>query len=525
MSTRAADNMQEKHASAGVAMSLATLSMAAASGLQALLYLNSFGVDGRTDGFFVAFALYTIVGVFSQSIRMTSANLLIGDRPRLLTAEYGACLGLIAIPMLILTIPLADQFAHLLAPGLDAADRAVTADALPLLGLAAALQLWAAGGATLLAVRDRFNSIAAAYIFGAALGLVVYVAVAPLADELVLGWSMLAMAVGTLAVMLVGLRGARPEPARAASKPSFAPARLVSMSGLILARTAIYLVFNALYMVTLAFAGGYAEGDATVLSYAYLFASYLVAGTAFALGLSRIADMRRGVLGEWRQMLTDTVPSGFRYSMLIVAPAMAALIVAGAPLIGELLPHSFDAGDVETLRVFAALLAPWAVAALLVNLLLPALLALGHGRLVNALAPPLLILHIGVTALGGALLGSDGVVGAAFIAPAAFAAVLFFVGVREGRWALARTLAGDGGRLSAFAAASFGGAAALAALLADGLAEALLAGALGCALYAGCLLLAVPRLVGVLLGAIRKAPSVDQAAEAPRPASSSISAR
>ena len=75
--------MQKKHASAGVAMSVATLSMAAASGLQALLYLNSFGVNGRTDGFFVAFALYTIVGVFSQSIRMTSANLLIGDRPRL----------------------------------------------------------------------------------------------------------------------------------------------------------------------------------------------------------------------------------------------------------------------------------------------------------------------------------------------------------------------------------------------------------------------------------------------------------
>lgn len=513
MSSQVADSMQRKHASAGVAMSVATLSMAAASGLQALLYLNSFGVNGRTDGFFVAFALYTIVGVFSQSIRMTSANLLIGDRPRLVTVEYGVCLGLIAIPILILTIPFADQFAHLLAPGLDSADRAVTADALPLLGLAAAMQLWSAGGATLLAVRDRFNAIAAAYIVGAAVGLVTYVAVAPLADELALGWSMLAMAVGTLAVMLGGLRQARPQ--RASAKPSFAPARLVSMSGLILARTAIYLVFNALYMVTLAFASGYAEGDATVLSYAYLFASYLVAATAFALGLSRIADMRRGVLGEWREMLTDTVPSGFRYSMLIVAPAMAGLIVAGAPLIGELLPHSFDHGDVETLRVFAALLAPWAVAALLVNLLLPALLALGHGRLVNALAPALLALHIAATAVGGMLLGSDGVVGAAFLAPAAFAGVLLCVGVEEGRWALVRTLAGDGGRLAAFAAASFGGAALLAALFASGLTEALVAGALGCVFYGACLLVAVPRLVGVLLGAIRPKPGADPAEAAP----------
>ena len=119
MPSQVADSMQKKHASAGVAMSVATLSMAAASGLQALLYLNSFGVNGRTDGFFVAFALYTIVGVFSQSIRMTSANLLIGERPRLVTAEYGVCLGLIAIPILILTIPFADQFAQLLAPGLE----------------------------------------------------------------------------------------------------------------------------------------------------------------------------------------------------------------------------------------------------------------------------------------------------------------------------------------------------------------------------------------------------------------------
>ena len=296
MPSHTADTLQEKHASAGVAMAVATLSMAAASGLQALLYLNSFGVNGRTDGFFVAFVLYTVIGVFSQSIRMTSANLLIGDRPRLLTFEYAACLGLIAIPVLVLTIPFAGQFAHLLAPGLDAADRSVTVDALPLLGIAAVLQLWSAGGATLLAVRDRFNAIARAYVAGAVAGLVVYLVVSPLADELVLGWSMLAMALVTLLAMLLGLRGARPESASA--RPSFAPARLASMAGLILARTAIYLVFNALYMVTLAFASGYAEGDATVLSYAYLFASYLVAGTAFALGLSRIADMRRGALGK-----------------------------------------------------------------------------------------------------------------------------------------------------------------------------------------------------------------------------------
>ena len=517
------ETLQSKHASAGVAMSVATLSMAAASGIQALLYLSSFGVNGRTDGFFVAFALYAIVGVFSQSIRMTSANLLIGERPRLLPVEYAVCLGLVALPMLVLTIPFAGQLAHLLAPGLDAANRAVTVEALPLLGLAAAIQLWSAGGATLLAVRDRFGSIAVAYIAGAAAGLLAYVVAKPLAEELVLGWSMLAMALVTLLTMLLGLRGAAPRPA-ARMRPSFAPARLASMSSLILARTAIYLVFNALYMVTLAFAGGYAEGDATVLSYAYLFASYLVAATAFALGLSRIADMRRGALGSWRDVLVDTVPSGFRYSMLIAAPATAALIVAGAPLIGSLLPHSFDSADVATLREFAALLAPWTVAALLVNLFLPALLALGRGRLVNAMAPALLVLHVVATALGGSLFGSAGVVGAAFVAPAAFAAALFLIGVHSGRRPLMFTLAGDGGRLSAFAAGSFAAGGLLGGALLGGLPEAVLAGALGCVLYAACLLVAVPRLLRVAVAAVRPSSAGAQAADV-RPTSSSISAR
>ena len=65
--------LREKHAHAGVAMAVATLAMAVASGVQALLYLSSHGINGRTDGFFVAFALYSSFGVFSQSIRVTSA--------------------------------------------------------------------------------------------------------------------------------------------------------------------------------------------------------------------------------------------------------------------------------------------------------------------------------------------------------------------------------------------------------------------------------------------------------------------
>jgi len=484
-------------------MAVATVAMGATSGIQALLYLSSFGINGRTDGFFVAFALYTSFGVFSQSIRVTAAPLLVGAKPRLGPREFAIALLAIAVPVAIATIPLAGPFAALLAPGLGSAGRGVTESALPILGLAMILQLWAAGGATLLAVRDRFDRIAFAYIAGAVSGLVVYLAVSGSAGELSLGWSMLAMAVVTGAVMLDGVRAART--AASGPRPALAPRRVVRSVGLVLGSTMIYLAFNGLYVITLAFVGTYDAGDATVLSYAYLFASYLVAATGFALGMSRIADMRRGALADWREVIADTVPAGFRYAMLLVAPALAALIAGGATLIGEVLPSSFDASQVAQLRVFAALLCAWTVAALLVNLLLPALFALGRAKIVNALAIPVVVLHVGITALGGALFGANGVVGAFFLAPLLFAAVLLVVGAGRGSGKIARELARDGLRFALFAAACFGIGTVVGEAIGSGIATPLLTVGIGSILYGSLSLRLAPGQMRLLVGAVRPA--------------------
>jgi peptidoglycan biosynthesis protein MviN/MurJ (putative lipid II flippase) len=498
-----AAEFREKHAHAGVAMAVATLAMGATSGIQALLYLSSFGIGGRTDGFFIAFALYTSFGVFSQSIRVTSAPLLVGKRARLTPVELAVALGAIAVPVAIATIPLAGPLASLLAPGLGEEGRSVTESALPILGLAMILQLWAAGAATLLAVRDRFDRIAFSYIAGAISGLVVYLAVAGVAGELSLGWSMLAMAVVTAATMLEGVRASRPRGSRIRIQGG--PGRLVRCVWMVLSSTAIYLAFNCLYVITLAFASKYGAGGATVLSYAYLFASYLVAATGFALGMSRIADMSRGALADWREVIADTVPAGFRYAMLLVAPALAALIAGGATLIGEVLPSSFDATQVEQLRVFAALLCAWTLAALLVNLLLPALFALGRTRLVNLLAPAVVALHAGVTALAGSLFGVNGVVGAFCIVPLLFAAVLLVVGAGRGWIAIARELTRDGLRFIVSAGVSFGIGSVLAESFTDGLATPLLAIGVGVVLYGLMTSQLAPRQVRLLVGAVRPA--------------------
>jgi len=501
------EGLREKHAHAGVAMAIATVAMGATSGIQALLYLSSFGIGGRTDGFFVAFALYTSFGVFSQSIRVTSAPLLVGERPRLTPRELAIALVVIAVPVAIATIPLAGPLAALLAPGLGDAGRGVTESALPILGLAMILQLWAAGGATVLAVRDRFDRIAFAYIAGAVCGLLVYLAVSGAAGELSLGWSMLAMAVVTCGVMLDGVRSshAPADDGTELARPAGALRRIARCTWLVLGSTAIYLAFNGLYVITLAFASTYNAGAATVLSYAYLFASYLVAATGFALGMSRIADMRRGALADWREVIADTVPAGFRYAMLLVAPALAALVAGGASLIGEVLPASFSNADVSQLRNFSALLCAWTVAALLVNLLLPALFALGRSKLVNALAPAIVVLHVAVTALGGVLFGAAGVVGAFFVVPLAFAAVLLVAGAGRGSGPIVRELARDGLRFALLAGASFGIGAVVGDTLASGIAAPLLTIAIGSLLYASIGLRLAGSQVRLLVGAVRPA--------------------
>ena len=85
--------------------------------------------------------------------------------------------------------------------------------------------------------------------------------------------------------------------------------------------------------------------------------------------------------------------------------------------------------------------------------------------------------------IGGAIAGAEGVVGAAFVAPLCFAAVLLYIGAGDVRWHLARELARDGLRLGGTAVVSYGAAALLGAALADGIVEAMITAVCGTILY------------------------------------------
>jgi hypothetical protein len=191
-----------------------------------------------------------------------------------------------------------------------------------------------------------------------------------------------------------------------------------------------------------------------------------------------------------------------------VAPALAALIVAGAPLVHALLPKSLSASEVHTLQSFAALLAPWTVAALLVNFLLPVLLAFGRTRLLGALAPALLALHLLATAAGTALFGVDGAVGAMWVAPACLAATLLVSGAgRADARAVLGEMGGDGARFAALAVVAFGAGWLAGSALGADVATAMVAGAVGCALYGAGLFVVARRQVQVLVSAVAARPA------------------
>jgi hypothetical protein len=506
-----ADAKPTRAARAGLLMAISTLAMAGASAIQAVLYLGEYGATARTDAFFAAFAVYQVAGVFTQATRVSSVPLLVGDRAIGMLRFFGG-LFVIAVPVILACGPLASPLADVLAPSAHGSAHDLAVGALRILCVAIVLQLGAAGAATLLGMRDRFEPVAGAYAFGALAGLITFVLVRT-TGELALAWSMLAMAVVTTTWAFVALWKVRQEEIASGvgghGLENYADkGRLVRESirtaGDFLGRSVVYFVINAFFLVTLAVVGREGgAGAATVLSYAYLLASYLVAGTSTAVGISRAPDMVRGAQeDEWHSVVADTVPHGYRYAALVSAPILAAGVVAATPVVDTFLPSALGAGQASELARDIALLAPWTAAALLLNFAIPALFALAKARTVNMLAPIALVIHVGAALLGGALWDARGVVAAMVVAPLLFAVTLIVLGERGKLEVITREILLDTARAGGLAAAAFGLGAGVSALVgAHDLLAAILSLGIGGVAYAGGMAVLAPRVVKVLLGA------------------------
>jgi O-antigen/teichoic acid export membrane protein len=218
--------------------------------------------------------------------------------------------------------------------------------------------------------------------------------------------------------------------------------------------------------------------------------------------MSRIPELSRRAQSEGTVLVRETVPQGFRYAILLAAPAMAGLITAGAPLIHALLPGSLDKAEVHTLRVFAALLAPWMVFALIVSFVIPVLLATGRSSFLNKLAVPVLLIHLAATAIGSALFGVYGAVGAITVAPAFLAVALFLGGGQRDSRKVSRTLARHSGSFAGLAVAAFGVAWLLSSPISSQGVAAILAAMVGVVAYLAGLRVVARQEVAVVMAAV-----------------------
>jgi peptidoglycan biosynthesis protein MviN/MurJ (putative lipid II flippase) len=332
----------------GSAMATAALQVATMlSGvLLAVLVVRKFGQTPTTDGLFAAYAVYTLLLVFAQTLR-TSIVPRLGEGDELLPAlerHAGAVLlvaALSALPLLLLAGPLAEALTGSLAA--EATDAAETA--LRILWIAAAAQLVAGLASAALAVRGRVVLPGAAYLTG---GLVACAFLLVFSDSLggeALPWGLALGSAISAAIVSIRLAtlGDRIRVRRIRTNRAAARAAWTMLLGAVAS-----LIGQAGYAVSLAYAARIGEGAVTLYSYAF-FASMLVMGaTAIPAGMVLVAPLSQ----TWErrtELLERPLIEVTRTGLTLVAPLPALAIVAGPDVVQAVLGDAISRGDAETI--------------------------------------------------------------------------------------------------------------------------------------------------------------------------------
>jgi hypothetical protein len=236
-----------------------------------------------------------------------------------------------------------------------------------------------------------------------------------------------------------------------------------------------------LYVVCLPFAGRLETGAVTSFGYAYLAAASLVTVTAFSLGLVTSVPLTRAGLES--DPAARHVVSASWVALTLIGAAAGVFAVAGAGVVEAVLGHAYG-GDVGTeVGRVVAVLSPWVIASVGVNVTFPLLFVVGRLRPLPVIGIVALAVQIPLAWLASSVLELDGLA-------LALAVTTFFV-----LGALLREL----GALERAARGLLVAAAFVASLTAVSFAPpALLLGsvasaAVGLALYVGLLALLRPR--------------------------------
>jgi peptidoglycan biosynthesis protein MviN/MurJ (putative lipid II flippase) len=360
----------------------------------ALIVLFVFGTTAKTDGLFVAYGVYGVILMVAQSQRTTIVARLV-EAPSLwdeLDRYVGAVLGLavvIAVPL----IALGDPIAHLLtghASG-DAHDTARTA--LWLFALAGAAQLLAGLGAAALGALDRFVAMSVAYL---AAGVASIVGVAVLATPLDVDAVPVAVTAGSVlnvALMARGLAraGWRPQRRLGSSARELGRRAVVIVSG-----AALYAASQAIFVVSLAVAARIESGAATVYTYAYFAANFVVGASSGSAAIVLAAPLAQTWDGS-PALLTPQLRTIVRLGAVLILPVIGVIAIAGDELADAVLGSKLSTADTAALAHSFVALAGFMLAMLAATVPLLAAFALARYRAVAVVAVAAVVAHVGLS--------------------------------------------------------------------------------------------------------------------------------
>jgi peptidoglycan biosynthesis protein MviN/MurJ (putative lipid II flippase) len=479
-------------ASAVALTSVAQASAMALGGVLAVLIAARFGGDARTDGFFAAYAAYGFVVLVGQSTRLTYVQRLVADRFAAFNTGLGA-LGVLWGATGVVFVAAGAPVSALLTGNPTAEDHA--REALAILWPAAGAQLFASLAAAMLGVLEDYVRAAIAYLVGGLTTIAGFLALAGPLDVTAVPVAVLAGSLVTAAPLgwALSRRGWRLGRPRAVSGAAARAARMVLGA-------ASVAVPQLLYVISMVFAARLGEGEPTVYSYAFFGTGLLVAVVASSVSIVLAAPVAEGWDGDPESLRTP-VEETFRTGLLVLCPVLGVAALAGDELAAPLLAGFSDA-EVDLTMTTLLAFGPSVVAAMLIAIPLIALYARERAGAIAALAPPVLALHVVVSAIAVAIDGLEVLALAASTSTLVFAALVLRLFHGRGWIVAARRLVAETATVGGGCAAIFGAAAAAAS---PGPAAAL-AGVI----VFSALVLAVPRYSGLvhrLVGRGRRQPA------------------
>jgi peptidoglycan biosynthesis protein MviN/MurJ (putative lipid II flippase) len=406
--------------SPGLPFSAALTTFSAAIGMGAgaifaVLIASRYGSTARTDGFFVAYGLYSMFGVLGQGWRTSIVPRLVespttfGSFNRYCGAAFFIFV-LAGVAMVVFRAPVTG----LLTGSLPPEAQATAQTALVILWPAAGAQLFAGLAASMLGVLGEYAHPAASYALGSVIGIVSFVALEPTLglDALATGVSI--GAVTTMVMITFAL-------VRAGWRPKLSILTRVSgnlRAGWLLIYTSLSLIGASVMSVIInAAAARLGPGSVTWFNYASAGQGIVKALVSLSLPVVLAAplattwDRRPSSL---RRFSDDALRSG----MVLLIPAVATVGFLGSDVGNFLLPKLTPAGVDQIVQVFLILSASIVLSqATMIERM--ALMTLGRYGVLASLSIPqigvLLLLSVAAVA-AGSLAALAGAVSVSFLA-------------------------------------------------------------------------------------------------------------